>query len=119
VETDPELKGTKRIIVKEGNVYIGLGRTDGRSIIIVPIISDDPTKASIIEYLMLLNISFRENIPLAAKIRALGGKYERIKSIVQESSLTWEDRYLELIDMKELFGVSAEKVAESIVSKAP
>ncbi len=118
VETDSVLKGTKRIIVKEGNVYIGLGRVDGRSIIIVPIISDHPSKASIIEYLLLLNISFRENIPLAAKTRALGGKYERIKNIVQESSLTWDDRYIGLIDMKQLFGISAEKIAESIVSQA-
>ncbi|MBC8247524.1 MAG: SIS domain-containing protein, partial [Deltaproteobacteria bacterium] len=28
VETDNELKGTKRIIAREGNVYIGLGRKD-------------------------------------------------------------------------------------------
>ena len=118
VETDPVLKGTKRIIVKEGNVYIGLGRTDGRSIIIVPIISDEPSKPSLIEHLMLLNISFRENLPLAAKTRALGGKYERIKNIVQESSLTWDDRLIERIEMKELFGVSAEKIAESIVAQA-
>ncbi len=117
VETDPVLKGTKRIIVKEGNVYIGSGRADGRSIIIVPITSNGPSRPSIIEYLLLLNISFRENVPLAAKTRALGGKYERIKNIVQESSLTWDDRYIELIEMKELFGISAEKIAESIVSQ--
>jgi len=119
VEADPVLKGTKRIIVKEGNVYIGLGRTDGRSILIVPIISDEPSTSSIIEYLLLLNISFRENIPLAAKKKALGGKYERIKSIVQESSLTWDDRYIELLEIKELFGRSAEKVAEFMISEAP
>jgi glutamine---fructose-6-phosphate transaminase (isomerizing) len=117
VETDPVLKGTKRIIVKEGNVYIGLGRTDGRSILIVPVISDEPSTSSTIEYLLLLNISFRENLPLGAKKKALGGKFERIKSIVQESSLTWDDRYIELLEMKELFGRSAEKVAEFMISQ--
>ncbi|MEE4112550.1 MAG: SIS domain-containing protein, partial [Desulfobacteraceae bacterium] len=36
VEQDPILKGTKRIIVGQGNVYIGKGRKDGRSIVVIP-----------------------------------------------------------------------------------
>ena len=70
-----------------------------------------------IEYILLLNISFKENVPLAVKIKALGGKYERIKNIVQESSVTWDDAYIELIEMQQLFGVSAEKIGELIVSQ--
>ena len=31
VESDARLKGTKRIIVRQGNVYIGKGRKDDRS----------------------------------------------------------------------------------------
>jgi len=118
VESDKGLKGTKRIIVQEGNVYIGMGRRDERSILIVPIISNIAEKAGIIESLLLLNISFKENVPLDGRKKALGGKYERIKNIVQENSLVWHDRYLEMIEMKELFGRSAEKIAEFIVSKA-
>ena len=118
VETDNELKGTKRIIAREGNVYIGLGRKDERSIIIIPIISDTALKPSIIEYLLLLNISFKEQVPLPIRTKALGGKYERIKNMVQENSIDWDDQYLEGIELKELFGWSAEKIAESIVSTA-
>ncbi len=118
VEADKELKGTKRIIVREGNVYIGLGRKDGRSIIIIPIISDSALKPNIIEYLLLLNISFKEQAPLLIRTKALGGKYERIKNMVQENSITWNEKYLEEIELKELFGWSAEKIAESIVSSA-
>ena len=69
-----------------------------------------------IEYLLLLNILFKESVPLSKKIKALGGKYERIKNIVQENSIVWDDEYLELVEMKELFGVSAEKIGEFIVS---
>ena len=116
VETDPLLKGTKRIIVREGNVYIGIGRKDDRSIIVIPIISASPATANLIENILLLNISFKENVLLDIKIKALGGKYERIKNIVQENSVVWEDRYLELVEMKELFGISAEKIGEFIVS---
>jgi glucosamine--fructose-6-phosphate aminotransferase (isomerizing) len=116
VETDPLLKGSKRIIVREGNVYIGIGRKDDRSIIVIPIISASPATANLIENILLLNISFKENVLLGIKIKALGGKYERIKNIVQENSVVWEDRYLELVEMKELFGISAEKIGEFIVS---
>jgi glucosamine--fructose-6-phosphate aminotransferase (isomerizing) len=116
VETDAQLKGTKRIIVRQGNVYIGKGRKDERSLVVLPILSGSPASPSIIEHLLLLHITFKENIPLSSKIKALGGKYEHIKNIVQENSISWEDQLLELIDVEELFGKSAEKVAEFIVS---
>ncbi|MEJ2656472.1 MAG: SIS domain-containing protein [Desulfobacterales bacterium] len=117
VETDPILKGTKRIIVREGNVYIGIGRKDDRSIIVIPIISDSPDTPNMIDNILLLNISFKEDVPLAVKIKALGGKYERIKNIVQENSVKWDDQHLELVKMKSLFGISAEKIGEFIVSR--
>ena len=117
VETDNQLKGTKKIIVREGNVYIGKGRKDDRSIIVIPIISVSPATPNMIEYILLLNISFKDHVPLTVKIKALGGKYERIKNIVQESSLPWDDTYIERIEMKQLFGISAEKIGELIVSQ--
>ena len=117
VETDSLLKGTKRIIVREGNVYIGKGRKDDRSIIVIPIISASPATPSMIEYMLLLNISFKENVPLTVKIKALGGKYERIKNIVQENSVVWDERHIELVEMKDLFGISAEKIGEFIISR--
>jgi glucosamine--fructose-6-phosphate aminotransferase (isomerizing) len=69
-----------------------------------------------IEYLLLLNVGIKENIPLSTKIKALGGKYEHIKNIVQENSVPWDDTHLELVETDKLFGSSAEKIGESIVS---
>lgn len=117
VETDSRLKGTKKIIVQSGNVYIGKGRKDDRSIIVIPATSSSPQGPNIIEHLLLLNISFKENVTLSLKIKALGGKYDHIKNIVQENSIMWDDNYLDRIRMEDLFGVSAEKTAEFIVSK--
>jgi glutamine---fructose-6-phosphate transaminase (isomerizing) len=117
VETDSTLKGTKRIIVRQGNVYIGKGRKDGRSILVIPLLSAEASRASRVEYLLLLHLGFKESVPLTQKVRALGGKYEHIKNIVQENSLTWEDPLLEAVPIDELFGQSAEKVAESIVAR--
>ncbi|MFH2046904.1 MAG: SIS domain-containing protein [Pseudomonadota bacterium] len=117
VESDTRLKGSKKIIVQSGNVYIGKGRKDNRSIIVIPVISSSPQRSNIIEHLLLLNISFKENVPLPVKIKALGGKYDHIKNIVQENSIPWDDNYLNWIELDDLFGVSAEKTAEFIVSK--
>lgn len=117
VEKDTQLKGTKRIIVRQGNVYIGKGRKDNRSIIIIPVISDSPSTPNLIGNLLLLNISFQAEIALDVKKKALGGKYEHIKNIVSENSIPWDDRLLELVETSELFGRSAEKIGEYIVSQ--
>jgi glucosamine--fructose-6-phosphate aminotransferase (isomerizing) len=117
VETDRVLKGSKRIIVREGNVYIGKGRKDDRSILVIPLLCSSPSKAGRIEHLLLLHIAFKDSVPLNQKIRALGGKYEHIKNIVQENSVNWDDTLLELASIDELFGRSAEKVGEFIVSE--
>ncbi|HSO19498.1 MAG TPA: glutamine--fructose-6-phosphate aminotransferase, partial [Desulfosarcina sp.] len=117
VETDPVLTGTKRIIVQDGNVYIGKGRKDGRSIVVIPATSEDPTEGSRIRYLLLLNIGFKAAVPLETKIKALGGKYEHIKNIVQENSIPWSDDYLEEPAVDDLFGQSAEKLAEAMVAR--
>jgi glucosamine--fructose-6-phosphate aminotransferase (isomerizing) len=117
VETDNRLKGTKRIIVRQGNVYIGKGRKDERSIIIIPILTTSNSGPNRIEYLLLLHISFRQDISLESRIKALGGKFEHIKNIVQENSITWQDSFLDLLEIEELFGRSAEKTADFIVSR--
>lgn len=113
---DRTLKGSKRIIVRRGNVYIGKGRKDNRSILVIPLISSDPFRPNIIEHLLLLDIDFKADVDLTAKVKALGGKYEHIKSLVQENSIQWKDEYLERVPIDDLFGRSAEKIAEAIVS---
>jgi glucosamine--fructose-6-phosphate aminotransferase (isomerizing) len=117
VEKDAQLKGSKRTIVREGNVYIGKGRKDDRSILVIPILSGSGSKPGIIEYLLLLHINFMDRVPLETRIKALGGKYEKIKNIVQENSVAWSEGLLEEVAIDELFGRSAEKIAESIVAK--
>ncbi len=115
VETDGRLQGTKRIIVREGNVYIGKGRKDDRSIIVIPVLGATPSSSSTIENILLLNIAFKTDVSLDDRIKALGGKFERIKNLIQENSVAWQDGYLDRIPIDELFGRSAEKVAETIL----
>lgn len=115
VETNPALRGTKRIIAKEGNVFIGRGRKDGRSIIIIPILAD--RRPQTIEHILLLHIAFKTTVSLENRVKALGGKLDRIRNIVQENSVPWNDAYLEWISLEDLFGQSAEKTAEAILTK--
>ncbi|WP_299981670.1 SIS domain-containing protein [Desulfobacula sp.] len=120
VETDPRLKGTKNIIVREGNVYIGKGRKDNKNILVIPGISSNPSTPNIIEYILSLNISFKtsSDVSLLKKIKALGGKYNRLKDWVLESdNIQWDDKYLNLVEVETLFGDTAEKVVEKIISK--
>ncbi len=118
VETDPRLKGTKHIIAREGNVYIGKGRKDDRSIIVIPVLSGSAEAPHAIEHLLLLNIAFRRAVARQEKAKALGGKLERLKNIVQETSLAWQDEFLDQVPIEELFGRSAEKIAEMIAALA-
>ncbi|MCP4629013.1 MAG: SIS domain-containing protein [bacterium] len=117
VEKDNHLKGTKKIIVRQGNVYIGKGRKDECSILVIPVLTTSANSPNRIKYLLLLHVSFKANVALDIKIKALGGKYEHIKNIVQENSLTWRDQHLEIADTEELFGRSAEKIGDFIVSR--
>jgi glucosamine--fructose-6-phosphate aminotransferase (isomerizing) len=120
VETDHRLKGTKNIIVREGNVYIGKGRKDNRSILVIPVLSSSPTSPNIIEFLLSLNIAFKStgDVTLLKKIKALGGKYTRLKDWILESkNVAWDDKYLNLVDIETLFGATAEQAVEAIVEK--
>jgi glucosamine--fructose-6-phosphate aminotransferase (isomerizing) len=114
-EQDKRLKGTKKIIVQRGNIYIGKGRKDNRSILVIPLLSNDASRPNIIEFLLLLDIVFRSDAALKSRIKALGGKHEHIKNLVQENNIAWRDEHLERLDMADLFGWSAEKVAETII----
>jgi glucosamine--fructose-6-phosphate aminotransferase (isomerizing) len=111
VEGDTRLKGTKRIIVQAGNVFIGKGRIDARSILIIPLMQQGPN----IDHLLLLDVGFNKDAELPRKVLALGEKATHIRNIVEETGLAWADDYLNLLPIQELFGNSAEKTAESII----
>ena len=118
VETDGRLQGTKNIIVREGNVYIGKGRKDNRSILVIPVISSSPASPSAIEYILSLHVGFKtsEQVSLLKKIKALGGKYTRLKDWILESeAIAWDDKYLNLVEIETLFGATAEKAVEAII----
>jgi glucosamine--fructose-6-phosphate aminotransferase (isomerizing) len=56
-------------------------------------------------------------VELEKKVAALGGKFHHIRNIVEETSIAWKDAYLDLVEIEDLFGMSAEKIAEAIVTR--
>ena len=120
VEDETRLKGTKNIIVREQNVYLGKGRKDSRSILVVPVLSPSTLTPNRIEYILSMNVAFKkgEDVSLLKKIKALGGKYTRIKDMILESAtFDWDDKLLNLVEIEDLFGDSAEKISESIIQR--
>jgi glucosamine--fructose-6-phosphate aminotransferase (isomerizing) len=101
-------------------VYIGKGRKDNKNILVIPVISSNPATPNIIEYILSLNICFKpsSDVPLLKKIKALGGKYNRLKDWILESdNFQWDDKYLNLVEVETLFGDTAEKVVEKILTR--
>ncbi len=120
VENDSRLKGTKNIIVREGNVYLGKGRKDGRKILVIPVFSSSSAASNKTEYILSLDIEFKSDseVTLLKKIKGLGGKFARIKDLILESeNFKWDDKLLNLVTIEELFGDPAEVTAESIINR--
>ncbi|MBW2311469.1 MAG: hypothetical protein JRF35_10405, partial [Deltaproteobacteria bacterium] len=80
----------------------------------IPIMKKGPH----IDHLLLLDVAFNKDVDLSKKIKALGDKFSHIKNIVEETDLSWKDEYLNLLEMEEIFGNSAEKIAEFIISSS-
>jgi glucosamine--fructose-6-phosphate aminotransferase (isomerizing) len=110
VEKDHTLRGTKRAVVKSGDVYVGIGLWDKAQIIIFPLIGKKEGE----EYLMVLHVTFCQDLPLDKKIRAMGMKYTDVVDIVTEWNIPWEDSLLEGFSPEFLMTKPEDEIAEKI-----
>ncbi|MBN1383230.1 MAG: SIS domain-containing protein, partial [Deltaproteobacteria bacterium] len=109
-ETSGVLMGTKKTIVRTGSIYVGKGKSDGASIVIIPILGD----GSGVRNLLLLHVAFDEALSLAEKIEVIGDRFNDIRNLINEYNLTWHDRYLENVPFDILLGEPVEVIAERI-----
>jgi len=87
---------------------------------VIPVLSASPATPNIIEFILSLNVNFKpsEDVSLLKKIKALGGKYTRLKDWVLESeNIVWDDKFLNLVPVETLFGDTAEQVVQAIIEK--
>ncbi|MBI4612881.1 MAG: SIS domain-containing protein [Planctomycetes bacterium] len=112
-EKGAPLAGSKRSIVLHKEVFVGVGKGDGRRVVILPLY-DDRFRVS---RLLLLHVGYVENLAVEEKIRVLGVGYEDIKNAVTESDVEWRDDYLAGLSPEILLTSAADRVAEGIVRK--
>ena len=109
-ETSKLLMGTKRTIVSTGHVYVGKGKADGASIVILPLRG----KNDFVSNLLLLHVDYNELLPLREKKKVLGYRYNDIRNLVNEYNINWDDGYLETIPLADLFSEPVEILAGRI-----
>ncbi|MBN2372353.1 SIS domain-containing protein [bacterium] len=118
VEKDRTLKGTKRTVVKNAEVYVGTGLRDNAQIIIFPLMGKKEGEM----YLTVFHITFLDDLSMDKKIKAMGSeKYNEIVDIVTEWDIPWDDSLLEGLSAGFLMtgteGKIAEKIKESFLNR--
>ncbi len=114
-EDEKPLNGTKWGVVKTRELYLGYGQTDGRKILIVPLIAE---KAE--GHLVLFHVELAPGGDRPTRLRALSSHrthLERLKIAVTERNQTWDPGFIDRIDNETLFMRQPEQVAEELVAK--
>ena len=107
---DPQLRGTKRLVAVEHTVLVAKGRSDGRTVVIVPEIKDgQPTGLS------LLHVRLRDDLALPSLRSVLQGyrnRYAAIKHAVTETEPVFRDDLLMDVPVIELMTEPVNLLAE-------
>jgi len=112
-EQPTTLMGVKKTIVSTGHAYLGRGKIDSASIMVIPLQETDGR----IGNLLLIHIAFNERLSGPEKIEVLGHRYDDIRNLINEYNLAWNDRYMEALPLECLFGESVEEIARRIQAR--
>lgn len=100
-ESDPRLRGTKRAALERGEVEVTVGRSDGRSVILIP-----ERKGDVPEGLTLLHVKFRDRLPAAVAREVLMGyrpaRFDGLVAAVTETESTFSEELLGELSVPEL-----------------
>ena len=97
---DPRLKGTKHLVAREKELMVARGRSDSRTVVIIP-----ETKDGLTTGLTLLHVQFADRLPASTMRAALGGyrrRYQALRDAVTETEETFREDLLgeyEVIDL--------------------
>jgi glucosamine--fructose-6-phosphate aminotransferase (isomerizing) len=75
-ERDPRLRGTKHLVAREQELMVARGRSDGRTVLIVPETKDGETTG-----LTLLHLRLHDRLPATAARTALAGYRRRFQAL--------------------------------------
>ncbi|MEY2741542.1 MAG: SIS domain-containing protein [Ilumatobacteraceae bacterium] len=100
VDRNPTLVGTKRRVASEQQVLVARGRSDGRTVVMVP-----ETKSGETTGITLLHVVFHDRLPAAAVRAVLEGydrRYERLVDWVTETEGAFRDDRLAEVPVADL-----------------
>jgi len=109
-ENSSLLMGTKRSIVSTGHIYVGRGKSDGASIVILPLLGARTGVGN----LLLIHVEFSDILSVKEKKEVLGYQFNDIRNLIDEYNLPWDDCYLESIPTAMLLGEPPEFIAGEI-----
>jgi glucosamine--fructose-6-phosphate aminotransferase (isomerizing) len=109
-DTGTPLAGSKRTIVMRRELYLGIGKSDQRRLLILPLLDE----RSQVTRLLLVHLSFVDHLDLGEKQSLLGPKLEEIRNAVVETNVVWRERYLEALSPEFLLMRSVDRIAETI-----
>jgi glutamine---fructose-6-phosphate transaminase (isomerizing) len=109
-ETDPHLRGTKQIVAVEREVTVARGRSDLRTVVLVP-----EVKGTQAIGITLLHVRFHDRLPPEVARSVLQGyrnRYTALKGAVTETEPGFDDEVLAGIDVAELLTEPVYVLAE-------
>jgi glucosamine--fructose-6-phosphate aminotransferase (isomerizing) len=91
-DQNPTLKGTKHLVASERKLMVARGRSDDRTVVIVPEVKDNRTVG-----LTLLHVRFHEHLEAAELRGILGGyrnRYQALADAVTETEPTFDEELM-------------------------
>ncbi len=107
---DPTLRGIKRRAALEREVTVAVGRSDGRTLIVVPEVKDDEATG-----LTLLHVRFHDRLPapvMRGVLQGYRGRFAAIQDAVTETEPTFREDLLGEQPVIELLTVPVHTMAE-------
>jgi len=114
-DSNPLLTGTKSWVVSRRTAYVGEGHSDKRPIVILPLI-----QRGICNGLILLHLTYREDLTLAAKrtlAQQVNHRYEELRALVTETNTPWNDEHLSNFSPRELVTLPIKELAGKIIQR--
>jgi glucosamine--fructose-6-phosphate aminotransferase (isomerizing) len=110
VETNPQLRGTKRRVASEREVLVARGRSDGRTVVFVP-----EVKGGVCTGITLLHVRFHDHLPPDAMRGVLQGydrRYDRLVDWVTETEGAFRDDLLGDLSVADLLILPISETAD-------
>ncbi len=112
IEVPSMLRGTKRTIIRTGEIYAGLGKRDKAPIIIMPVLGPNHR----ISHVLLLHVVFRDDLAASEKKDVLGDKFNKINNLVNEYDFSWNDAYLDGLPAEFLLGEGVDVIVGEMMN---